>query len=67
LKLAERSLLPAIRDAGEDELIIASGFSCREQIEQGSARKTLHAAEVLAHQLGLEGPDYAATKQEVPR
>ena len=53
VKPAERVLLPAMRKARAEELIVASGFSCREQIEQRSARKTLHAAEVMAHQLGL--------------
>jgi FAD/FMN-containing dehydrogenase/Fe-S oxidoreductase len=53
MELAERVLLPAVRSAREEELIVASGFSCREQIEQGAARKTLHAAEVMARQLGL--------------
>jgi Fe-S oxidoreductase len=43
----ERVLLPAVRGAAEDELIIASGFSCREQIEQQTDRRALHVAEVL--------------------
>lgn len=53
MDLAERVLLPAVREAPEDQLVIASGFSCREQIEQGTNRKTLHAAEAVAMQLGL--------------
>jgi Fe-S oxidoreductase len=52
MQLAERILLPAVREASADELIVASGFSCREQIEQGSSKRTLHAAEVTARQLG---------------
>jgi Fe-S oxidoreductase len=47
MKLGERVILPMIREASEDTLIIADGFSCREQIEQGTGRKTLHLAEVL--------------------
>jgi Fe-S oxidoreductase len=43
----ERNLLPAARGAGDGELLIADGFSCREQIEQGSGRHALHLAEVL--------------------
>ena len=43
----ERVLLPAVRKAAADTLIIADGFSCREQIEQGTNRKGLHLAQVL--------------------
>ncbi|MEK0083328.1 FAD-binding and (Fe-S)-binding domain-containing protein [Benzoatithermus flavus] len=46
--LAERVLLPAVRQADGATLVLADGFSCREQIEQGSDRKTLHIAEALA-------------------
>jgi len=45
--LGERVLLPAVRAAGMDEIIIADGFSCREQITQNSSRVPLHVAEVL--------------------
>ncbi len=44
---AEQRLLPAVRDAGEDTLIIADGFSCREQIAQGTERRAMHLAEVI--------------------
>ncbi len=43
----ERVLLPAVRAAAADELIIADGFSCREQIEQTTGRHALHLAEAL--------------------
>jgi FAD/FMN-containing dehydrogenase/Fe-S oxidoreductase len=45
--LAEQSLLPAVRDAAPDTLVIADGFSCRTQIAQGSGRTAVHLAEVL--------------------
>jgi Fe-S oxidoreductase len=45
---AERVLLPRIREAPEDALVIANGFSCREQIEQGTGRPTLHISQILA-------------------
>ena len=48
MKVGERVLLPLVRDSEPDTLIIANGFSCREQIEQATGRKTLHLAEVLA-------------------
>jgi len=47
MKLGERMILPLIREAGPETLIIANGFSCREQIEQGTNRKTMHFAEVV--------------------
>ncbi|OHE82874.1 MAG: hypothetical protein A3G75_13775 [Verrucomicrobia bacterium RIFCSPLOWO2_12_FULL_64_8] len=47
MKLGERVLLPMIRESSADTLILANGFSCREQIEQGTGRKTLHFAEVM--------------------
>jgi FAD/FMN-containing dehydrogenase/Fe-S oxidoreductase len=48
----ERLLLPAVRAADPDTLIIADGFSCRQQILQTTKRRPLHLAEVL--QLALE-------------
>jgi Fe-S oxidoreductase len=47
-RLGEGVLMPAVRAAPADTVIVANGFSCREQIEQMSRRKTLHLAEVLA-------------------
>jgi FAD/FMN-containing dehydrogenase/Fe-S oxidoreductase len=47
MKLGERVILPMVREAPPETLILANGFSCREQIEQGSGRETLHFAEVL--------------------
>jgi FAD/FMN-containing dehydrogenase/Fe-S oxidoreductase len=44
----ERVLLPRVRRTGDDELVVADGFSCRTQIEQGSRRRGLHLAEVIA-------------------
>jgi FAD/FMN-containing dehydrogenase/Fe-S oxidoreductase len=47
LRIGERVLLPAVRAAGSDTLVIADGFSCREQIAQGTDRRALHLAQVL--------------------
>ena len=49
----ERVLLPAVRKAHRDTLIVANGFSCREQIRQTTGKQALHVAEViqLAQQL----------------
>ena len=44
----EHALLPAVRDASEDTLIVADGFSCQTQVEQaGTGRRALHLAEVM--------------------
>src|SRR5207253_7873820 len=48
MKAAERVLLPAVRAASHDTVIVADGFSCREQIVQATGRRALHLAEVLA-------------------
>jgi FAD/FMN-containing dehydrogenase/Fe-S oxidoreductase len=47
LAIGERVLLPAVRNAAADTLVIADGFSCREQIAQATGRRALHFAEVL--------------------
>jgi Fe-S oxidoreductase len=43
----ERALFPKVREAAADTLVVADGFSCKTQIEQGVGRKALHAAQVL--------------------
>jgi FAD/FMN-containing dehydrogenase/Fe-S oxidoreductase len=47
VKAAELGLLPAIRRAPPNHFIVASGYSCREQIEQLAERRALHVAEVV--------------------
>jgi FAD/FMN-containing dehydrogenase/Fe-S oxidoreductase len=47
-RLAERGLLPAVRASDENTVLVADGFSCREQIAQNSNRRGLHLAEILA-------------------
>jgi len=55
IAVGELELLPAVRQAPPDCLIIADGFSCREQIAQCTDRHALHLAEVI--QMALrEGP-----------
>ncbi|MHB9148967.1 MAG: FAD-binding and (Fe-S)-binding domain-containing protein [Thermoleophilia bacterium] len=49
---AERVLMPAVRTSASETLIVADGFSCREQIAQLDGREALHLAEVLALALG---------------
>ncbi|MBV8202301.1 MAG: FAD-binding protein [Acidobacteria bacterium] len=47
MRCGERALLPAVRQAAPDCFIVADGFSCREQIAQGTNRRGLHLAQVL--------------------
>ncbi|MBN8981434.1 MAG: FAD-binding protein [Rhizobiales bacterium] len=56
MQMAEASLLPAIRKAEADALIVADGTSCRHQIKDGSGRNALHVARVLAISLDSNAP-----------
>jgi FAD/FMN-containing dehydrogenase/Fe-S oxidoreductase len=52
--VGELVLLPAVRGAAADTILIADGFSCREQIAQSGGRTAMHLADVIA--MGLDGP-----------
>jgi Fe-S oxidoreductase len=65
----ERVLLPKVREAPRDTLIVTDGFSCRSQIEQGATgRQALHAAQVLAlaRDFGPGGPSGLYPERAVP-
>jgi FAD/FMN-containing dehydrogenase/Fe-S oxidoreductase len=67
MKCGEQALLPAVRDADPDVLVIADGFSCKTQIQQSDApRNALHVAQVMkmAREHGPEG--VAGAKPEGP-
>jgi Fe-S oxidoreductase len=51
MKMGELNLLPAVRDAQPDTLIIADGTSCRQQIRDGTQREAVHVARVLERAL----------------
>jgi Fe-S oxidoreductase len=51
--IGERALLPAVRREPSDTLVVTDGFSCREQIAQGTGRRAMHFAELL--QFALTG------------
>jgi Fe-S oxidoreductase len=51
MKMAEASLLPAVRAAAADTLLVADGTSCRHQIADGTRREALHVARVLERAL----------------
>ena len=61
----ERVLLPAVRDAPASTMVLADGFSCRTQIEQGGTGRTpVHLAEILA--AGLHGEPVRPSRPAVP-
>jgi FAD/FMN-containing dehydrogenase/Fe-S oxidoreductase len=66
--IGELELLPAVRSAPTDWLIVADGFSCREQIAQETDRHALHLAEVLqmALQESSQNPNACQTFDSVP-
>lgn len=68
-KIGEHALIPAVRPAGLGELVIADGFSCREQISQMTNRHALHMAEVLqvAIRYGAGGPGGILPEREMVR
>jgi FAD/FMN-containing dehydrogenase/Fe-S oxidoreductase len=47
LAMGELSLLPAVRKAADDDIIVADGTSCRHQIHDGTGREAVHVARVL--------------------
>ncbi|HEY8521871.1 MAG TPA: FAD-linked oxidase C-terminal domain-containing protein [Gammaproteobacteria bacterium] len=51
MRMAEAALLPAVRAADADTLVVADGTSCRHQIHDGAGREALHVARVLADAL----------------
>ncbi|WP_159769138.1 FAD-binding and (Fe-S)-binding domain-containing protein [Streptomyces sp. HM190] len=56
---AEEQLLPAVRGAADDAVVLADGFSCRTQLAQLAGRRGSHLAEVLAEAL-TRNPEPAA-------
>ncbi len=59
IQIGERVLLPAVRKADKRTLIIADGFSCREQIAQTTDRQAIHLAQAIQmalHEGGDEPP-----------
>ncbi|WP_198964177.1 FAD-binding and (Fe-S)-binding domain-containing protein [Bradyrhizobium sp. Y36] len=61
IEMAELSLLPAVRRADQNTLVVADGTSCRHQIHDGAQREALHVARVLAMSL-----DRAETQSTSP-
>ena len=65
IEMAELSLLPAVRRADQNTLVVADGTSCRHQIHDGAQREALHVARVLAMSLDRAGANSTShTKKE---
>jgi FAD/FMN-containing dehydrogenase/Fe-S oxidoreductase len=64
VQCGERALMPAVRGAGLDALVVADGFSCREQIRQAGNRLPLHLAEVAQIAVRGEGEALAPSWPE---
>ncbi len=59
MKVGERRLLPAVRNADPHTLLVADGFSCKTQVEHATDRRALHTAQILklALEYGEDGPE----------
>jgi Fe-S oxidoreductase len=68
MKVGEHKLLPAVREAEKDTLIVADGFSCKHQIMEGSDRRALHLAQVIQMALheSPEGPAAGYPEEHYP-
>jgi FAD/FMN-containing dehydrogenase/Fe-S oxidoreductase len=65
MKVAEDKLLPLLRKTSSDALIVTNGFSCREQIEQGVERQTLHIAQLALKALEGAGSAHCGSRPRV--
>lgn len=61
MAMAEADLLPAIREAGRDTIIVANGTSCRQQILDGCGVQSIHLAQFLADHLIVGADEDAST------
>jgi FAD/FMN-containing dehydrogenase/Fe-S oxidoreductase len=68
MRIGERRLLPAAREAGAETLLLADGFSCKTQIEHGTDRRALHTAQVIKMALdhGRSGPPGGQPERHYP-
>ncbi len=55
MKVAERTLLPALDIADQNTVVLADGFSCRTQVADLSSKRAIHLAQLIAGRLGLHG------------
>jgi hypothetical protein len=64
IEMAELSLLPAVRRADANAIVVADGTSCRHQIKDGAAREAVHVARVLAMSLDKQRSTISANPKE---
>ena len=64
MKIGERRLLPAARNAEVDTILLADGFSCKTQIDHGTDRRALHTAQVI--KMALDHGTGGASRDEHP-
>ena len=65
--IAEQALLPAVREAAPDALVIVQGFSCHTQIADGSGRQPIHLAQALERALSRQAATAGTAGGKVPR
>ena len=68
VKIGERRLLPAVREAPKETIVLADGFSCKTQVEELTERRPLHLAQLmlLARDQGPEGPTGGPPERDYP-
>ena len=66
MAMAELSLLPAVRNASTDTLLVADGTSCRHQIKDGAGREAIHVARVLAASIAAAQSSAPSTLSQPP-
>jgi FAD/FMN-containing dehydrogenase/Fe-S oxidoreductase len=68
VRIGERRLLPGVREASKDTLVIADGFSCKTQVSQLTDRRPLHLAQVMrmAADHGPKGPPGNYPERDYP-
>lgn len=66
IEMAELSLLPAVRRADQNTLVVADGTSCRHQIHDGTKREALHVARVLAMSLDRAKTNFPSPAAKEP-
>ncbi len=64
ISLATRNISPAVAAASSNTVLVANGFSCREQIEQTTGRKAIHLVELI--KLGLMQKDNGVREMPDP-
>jgi FAD/FMN-containing dehydrogenase/Fe-S oxidoreductase len=62
MQIGEQSVFPAVRAAADTTVVVADGFSCRNQIRHGTGRRAVHIAQVLRDAQQAQGPERPAER-----